>query len=148
MNNSQRHRSSRVFHHSNSAKIYTVNNYNSNNNDDLLIATYKENVTRVQEVVHKNKELIWSKDSQANLPLHVAVEKGHIEVALYLIREFPKGSYALNYLEKSPLSIAVVNGYKDLVENMLEHLVGDSKFIHSLRKDKSLFGTITFWTIL
>ncbi|KAL9241763.1 hypothetical protein vseg_015831 [Gypsophila vaccaria] len=140
MNVSQRQQS-RVVYQSNTANTCTINNYN--NSDELHVATCSGNVTRVQEVVNLKKELMWCMDSQGNIPLHVAIEKGHIEVAMYLVREFPKGSYALNHFEKSPIYLAVAKGYKNLVESMLEHLVGDSKVIDTLRKDKSIFAAIT-----
>ncbi|KAL9241765.1 hypothetical protein vseg_015832 [Gypsophila vaccaria] len=135
---------SRVFYHEDDiASIRKVHSYNNTTTDNLHSAAYNGDLARVQEMVHAKGGLLWSKNSQGSLPLHVAVEKGHVEVALYLIRAFPKGSYALNHNNESPIYLAVVKGYKNLVENMLNLLGGDSKARESLTKDKSLFAAIT-----
>ncbi|KAH9619263.1 hypothetical protein KSS87_008027 [Heliosperma pusillum] len=136
-----------VFYHVGTTINHTTNNNNNNNNNmsDIHSVTYNGDVTWVRDMISRKRELIWCKDAQGNIPLHLALEKGDKQVASYLIREFPQGSYALNQVQESPLYLGVVNGHKDLVESMLKNLARDIKeATKSLRKGKSiLFPAIT-----
>ncbi|XP_010680898.2 protein ACCELERATED CELL DEATH 6 [Beta vulgaris subsp. vulgaris] len=107
---------------------------------DLHTASSHGSVIEVQEVVHRKEELLWCKDSQQNLPLHLAVMNGNKEVACYLIRKYPQASYALNCLNMSPLYLAVVHHSKDLdlVDNMFRELVRDDHVVDHLSRGKSI----------
>lgn len=77
-------------------------------------------------------------NTPGNLPLHLAIENGDKEVALLLVKENPRGSYALNCSMISPLYLAVQRKDLDLVKNMLSELVSDNNALESLKKGKSI----------
>ncbi|XP_021717948.1 ankyrin-1-like [Chenopodium quinoa] len=96
------------------------------------------NIKRAQVAVARNKGLLSHKDSQGSIPLHLAVENGHKETALFLVNEYPPGSYALNHSKSSPLYLAVYRKDLDLVQAMFCELVKDDKVLDNLKKGKSI----------
>ncbi|XP_074300355.1 uncharacterized protein LOC141631604 [Silene latifolia] len=121
-----------------SSHTYTTTNNNNNNAGDIHIATCNGDDNCVTNMVNRTRELLWCKDDQGNIPLHLALEKGHKKIAMYLIKEFPQGSYALNQFEKSPLYLGVVNDHKDLVDFMLANLANDKEATKNIGKGKSI----------
>lgn len=110
---------------------------------ELHTAATRGSITEVRKVVHRKRELLWREDSERNLPLHLAVQNGHKEVAVYLVTEYPQASYALNKLNVSPLYLAVVHRPKDLdlVERMFRELRSNSRddiILESLKRGKSI----------
>ncbi|XP_010680901.3 protein ACCELERATED CELL DEATH 6 [Beta vulgaris subsp. vulgaris] len=110
---------------------------------ELHTAATRGSITEARKVVHRKRELLWREDSERNLPLHLAVQNGHKEVAVYLVTEYPQASYALNNLNVSPLYLAVVHRPKDLdlVESMFRELRNNSRndnILENLRRGKSI----------
>lgn len=85
-----------------------------------------------------NGELFSVKDSQGNVPLHLALVNKHWEVASYLVKKYPQGSYVLNRGKESPLYLAVKGGQTDLVDLMLRTLVKDAKLLPMLMEGKPI----------
>ncbi|KAL2905613.1 Protein ACCELERATED CELL DEATH 6, partial [Bienertia sinuspersici] len=107
---------------------------------ELHMVASHGSLTQAKEVVHRDRTLLWCEDSKGNLPLHLAMENGHKEVASYLVKEYPQASYALNNLKISPLYLAVEHHPKDLnlVEFMFCKLHGDHNVVDKLRSGKSI----------
>ncbi|XP_021730060.1 alpha-latroinsectotoxin-Lt1a-like [Chenopodium quinoa] len=96
------------------------------------------NTKRAREVVGTNKGLLSHKDSHGDIPLHLAVKNGHKETALFLVNEYPPGSYALNHSKISPLHHAVRRKDLDLVKAVFCELVKDANVLDNLKKGKSI----------
>ena len=108
---------------------------------DLHNAASNGNLKRAEEAVHRNKELLWKIDSPTgNIPLHIAVQNGHKEVATYLIEKYPQGCYTMNYTKISPLYLAVVQQPVDLslINTMFHELGRDERIVHHLQQGKSI----------
>uniref|UniRef100_A0A803KVY7 Uncharacterized protein n=2 Tax=Chenopodium quinoa TaxID=63459 RepID=A0A803KVY7_CHEQI len=123
---------------------YQTNNFQhgirTNVIDDLELHTAARcgNTKGAQEAVGKNKGLLCHKDSQGDIPLHLAVENGHMELAFFLVKEHPQGSYALNHSKISPLYLVVCRKDLDLVKDMFCRLAKDDKALDNLKKGKSI----------
>lgn len=77
------------------------------------------NMVRAKEAVRRNRELMWQRNGQGNLPLHLAVENVHMDVANYLVEKDPQSSWALNGAHISPIYLAVEAQYIDVVKHVL-----------------------------
>ncbi|KAJ8431587.1 hypothetical protein Cgig2_025629 [Carnegiea gigantea] len=116
-----------------------VNNVNPQINDtDLHKAAQSGSLNKAREAVSANRELLRRQNAQGNLPLHLAVEVGHKKVAMYLVEEYPQGSYTLNAECLSPLCLAVEGRHLDLVDFMFRNLASDPDLISEIKKGKSI----------
>lgn len=138
----------RMDSHSHRRRTNNTQHDNRTNRADIIdmelhTAATRGSITEARKVVHRKRELLWREDSERNLPLHLAVQNGHKEVARYLVTEYPQASYALNNLNVSPLYLAVVHRPKDLdlVERMFRELRSNSRddiILESLKRGKSI----------
>ncbi|KMT13302.1 hypothetical protein BVRB_4g085600 [Beta vulgaris subsp. vulgaris] len=76
------------------------------------------------------KRLILQGDKYKNNPLHYALIGGHEKTARYLVEEAPRAAYKQNHDGDSPLFLAVVNDYPDLVGYMIR-----TDLSHGIRND-------------
>lgn len=116
-----------------------INNVNRQISDsDLHEAARSGSLSKAQEAVSANRELLRRQNAQGNLPLHLAVEGGHKMVAMYLVGEYPQGSYVLNAERSSPLYLAVEGRHSELVDFVFRKLASDPDLISKIKKGKSI----------
>ena len=105
---------------------------------DLHEAARSGNLSKAQEAVSAKRELLKRQNAQGNLPLHLAIQGGHKTVAMYLVGEYPQGSYELNAERLSPLYLAVQARQLELVDSMFQKLASDPNLISRLKQGKPI----------
>ncbi|XP_073135268.1 uncharacterized protein [Henckelia pumila] len=89
--------------------------YTCNNKTPLHVATMKGNLTFVQEIINRNRQLAEELDSQQSSPLHIASAKGYLDIAKILLSAAPISvCLSRDVVGRNPLHLAAMEGH-DLV---------------------------------
>ncbi|KAL6134496.1 hypothetical protein ACLB2K_066727 [Fragaria x ananassa] len=104
-------------------------------------------------VLHLAARFAWKVDTNGCLPLHIACEKGHLEIARTLLMIDPNFALEFDHYRYTPVHLAAMNGQIKILEELLlcspkclESLTGDGETVFHLSGSyilPSLQGNIT-----
>lgn len=88
--------------------------------DSIHDAAANGDLAEVKELLGDNPELVFSRDSKGETPLHLAAYTGHKDVAAFLLANRAEVN-AKDNSGMTPLHLAELYGYSDVVELLRQH---------------------------